>query len=109
MRPTDQQIAGWETLNKLGQSSEALLATRRRERADQIALFGAVFGSEAGQKVLEILKDMTVGRSPLPDSVAGQAPIGFDQIGPYVTFRMGQNSIVELIAKILAEAQKGPA
>ena len=35
--------------------------------------------------------------------------LSFDQIAPYVTFRSGQNAIVELIVQILAEAERGPA
>lgn len=108
MKPGPQQIAGWQTLDRLGMSSEAQLASLKRQRDDHLALFAVVFGTDAGRQVLAILMDMTTGRSPLPETVAGQVPIGFDQIAPYVTFRMGQNSIVELIAKILAEAEKPP-
>ena len=109
MTPTDMQIGGWKTLDSLGQSAEEMLSKRRRERDDQVALFGAVFGSEAGRKVLDILKDMTVGRPMIPDAVKGQAAVSFDQIAPYVTFRSGQNAIVERIVQILAEAERGPA
>ena len=109
MTPTDLQVAGWATLERLGLQSQDLLAEKRRERDDQIALFAAVFGSDAGRKVLDMLKHQTVGRPMIPEAVAGQSPVTFDQIAPYATFRAGQNSVVEMIVRSLAEAEKGPA
>ena len=77
--------------------------------AGGLALFGAVFGSEAGRKVLAILIDMTLDRPMIPEAVNAQVPITFDQMAPYVTFRQGQNAIVKMICDILAEAERGPA
>ena len=107
--PTDAQIAGWKTLDAMGLSTKEALANRNRQRETQLELFAAVFGSEAGRKVLEIMKGWTVGRPMVPDGVAQQQPLTFEQIAPYVVHRQGQNSIVKLIIDILAEAEKGPA
>ena len=54
------EIAGWKTLDAFGAPKNDALSPQQRERADQLALFGAVFGSEAGRKVLAILIDMTL-------------------------------------------------
>ncbi len=103
------EIAGWKTLDAFGAPKNDALSPQQRERADQLALFGAVFGSEAGRKVLAILIDMTLDRPMIPEAVNAQVPITFDQMAPYVTFRQGQNAIVKMICDILAEAERGPA
>lgn len=103
------EIAGWNTLDQFGVPKDKALSSKDRERQDQVALFGAVFGSEAGRKVLAILIHETLDRPMIPEAVNAQVPITFDQMAPYVTFRQGQNAIVKLICDILAEAERGPA
>ena len=107
--PTIGQIAGWATLDTMGLASKEALKDARRQRETQLELFAAVFGSEAGRKVLEIMNGWTFGQSMIPEGVAHQQPLTFKQIAPYVTFRQGQNAVVKRIIDILAEAEKGPA
>ena len=109
MTASYSEIAGWKTLDAFGVPKSDALSPKQRERADQLALFGAVFGSESGRKVLALLIDMTIDRPMIPETVGAQVPVTFDQLAPYVTFRQGQNAIVKLICDILAEAEKGPA
>lgn len=103
------QIAGWKTLDAMSMPVSEALSDCKRERETQLALFAAVFGSDAGRKVLAIMKSWVDDRPMIPEGVSHQQPLTIEQIVPYVVHRQGQNSVVKQIIDILAEAEKGPA
>ncbi len=106
--PSNLDIAGWKTLEKLGFQQEKLIDDIAVRQAESAALFVAVFGTPEGQRVLEILKSNTLGRSPLPAHVGAQAPITLEQCVPFTIFRMGQNAVVEEIIRIIETAKRPP-
>ncbi|MDI1227362.1 MAG: hypothetical protein PSY14_06745 [bacterium] len=70
--------------------------------------YAAVFNSPRAQMVLEDMLDMTLRRSPYRPTAPGQMPLTIEQQAAYGLERMGQNSTMLYIARMISEGQELP-
>lgn len=102
------QQEGWAGLD-MGTAADQLRRAGASDRSRFDELAEAVFGSPAGQELLETLLDMTLRRPTMSPIFASGQPITAEQLMPYTIYREGQNAMVLTLLHALARAgQRAP-